>query len=170
MNGNPLVTSDPIRSAAATAPTSVEVGGERRASLAGAGIAAAICLLIAVIGWAIQPDTGWIIGVVGLPMVTILAWRSAPAVVAASTRTKVARHAVGLAVRTIVLTDVVITGLIALLFLVSSVGQGSGESMVWALVVVFYGLVAIPVAGIPLLVIVVPAALVWAALVRTAIR
>jgi hypothetical protein len=168
MDTTPITVNVP-EAAETSAPTAAEVAEERRASGVGVGIAGGICLLIAVAGWALQRDTGWTVGALGLPATTLFAWRMAPRVVAA-TPSRSRWLAFGLAVRVIVLTDVVITGLFAVLFLVSSFGQSSGESIVWVAIVLFYGLIALPVVGIPLLIIVLPAALLWAALLRFALR
>jgi hypothetical protein len=45
---------------------------------AGAVVAAAIALVIAVVGLALVPGIGWVLGLAGLPGTTWLAWRLAP--------------------------------------------------------------------------------------------
>ena len=62
--------------------------------------------MIAAIGWQIAPE-GWVLGIVGLPATTFLAWKMSPGVVAADRQGAVAR-AIGLTVATILITDVLV--------------------------------------------------------------
>jgi len=148
----------------------------RNASVVGAAVAAAICVVIAAIGWQIAPE-GWVVGIVGLPATTFLAWKMSPGVVAADRQGAVAR-AIGLTVATILITDaLVIAGLIGTAAL-GMPGFGLGVSATDALTVVIsalgegvlFGLIGAVVIGIPVSVVVFPAALVWATLVRRLVR
>ena len=149
----------PPATTATTATTASSVD-RRTASVVGAAVAAAICILIAAIGWQIAPE-GWVIGIVGLPATTFLAWKMSPGVVAADRQGAVAR-AIGL------------TGAAAL----GVAGFGLGVSATDALTVVMsalgegilFGLIGAVVIGIPVSVVVFPAALVWAGIVRRLIR
>ena len=87
----------------ATTASSVD---RRTASVVGAAVAAAICVVIAAIGWQIAPE-GWVLGIVGLPATTFLAWKMSPGVVAADRQGAVAR-AIGLTVATILITDALV--------------------------------------------------------------
>lgn len=158
-------------------PTQGEATVDRlRASRLGAIVAAAICILIAAIGWQIAPE-GWVLGIVGLPATTFLAWKMGPGVVAADRQGAVAR-ACGLTVATILISDalavVVLIGAAAL----GMPGFGLGFTATDALTVVvaalaegiLFGLIGAVVIGIPVSVVVFPAALVWAAVVRRLIR
>ena len=73
-------------------------------------MAAAICVVIAAIGWQIAPE-GWVLGIVGLPATTFLAWKMSPGVVAADRQGAVAR-AIGLTVATILITDALVVAVL----------------------------------------------------------
>ena len=139
-------------------------------------MAAAICILIAAIGWQIAPE-GWVLGIVGLPATTFLAWKMSPGVVAADRQGAVAR-AIGLTVATILITDALVIAVLMGAAALGVAGFGLGVSATDALTVVMsalgegilFGLIGAVVIGIPVSVVVFPAALVWAGIVRRLIR
>jgi hypothetical protein len=137
-----------------------------------AGVAAAICVAIAGLGWAMVPE-GWVLGVVGLPGTTFLAWRMGRTV-ATSTRSGAVGVALGLSVGTILMADALVVGLIVI---AASIGgfdsltvDGGATFLATLLGGAAFGLFMLVigafVVGIPVAVVVVPAALIWAALVR----
>jgi hypothetical protein len=140
-------------------------------------VAAAICAIIAVGGWLQSPPGGAIIGAIGFPGTTMLAWRMGPHVVAATRRGAVA-VAGELAVGSILVADALVVGIVLLGAAVGGAGsmtiQGGAVSTVdlvgglfaGAAVGIFYFVVGAIVVGIPVAVIVVPAALAWAVIVR----
>ena len=150
--------------------------GRRNASVIGAAVAAAICILIAAIGWQIAPE-GWVLGIVGLPATTFLAWKMSPGVVVADRQGAVAR-AVGLTIATILITDALVIAVLIGSAAFGMPGFGLGVSATDALTVVLsalgegilFGLIGAVVIGIPVSVVVFPAALVWAGIVRRLIR
>ncbi len=144
---------------------------ERNIPAIGAALAATIALFIAVVGGALKPDDqGWLLGVLGVPVTTILAWRTAPRVVAETTKRGIAMRAVGLGVRTIVFTETAILGTVVTVATLFSLLDPDGQSLVGVGFLVVYGLVAMVVGGLVVAVIVIPAAFVWAALLRIATR
>jgi hypothetical protein len=168
------------------APTIAEFATDRahpRAPMIAAGVAAAICLIIAGLGWLMAPEgralgwfpvpVGWVIGVVGLPGTTFLAWRMG-ARVATATRPGAAGIAFGLAVGTILVADALVVALAVVSASIGSLDSWSIDGGATFLATLFGGIVfglflfmigAILV-GIPVAIVVVPAALIWAALVR----
>jgi len=148
----------------------------RHASVVGAAVAGAICLVIATVGWQVAPE-GWVLGIVGLPATTFLAWRMGPGIVAADRQGALAR-AVGLTVGTILLSDaLVVVGLMAAAA-VGAPGFGLGiaaSDVVTVLVTalaegILFGMIGAVLIGIPVSVVVFPAALMWATLVRRLVR
>jgi len=160
------------------APRTTEEAGvdRKRASHVGAVVAAAICVAIAALGWQLAPE-GWVLGIAGLPATTYLAWRMGPGVAAATGRNAVNR-AVVLSAATIVLSDaLVILVLIGWVVVdsVDSISIDGGASAIAALVGgLAFGVLAFLIGGIvvgvPVVVVVFPAALVWAAVVRRLVR
>jgi hypothetical protein len=152
------------------------VAHDPSAAPVGAALAIAICLVIAAVGWLVTP-VGWIPGLVGLPATAFLAWRLGPGVVAATGRRAVSRAGL-LAVGTIVLTDALVVIVSVVGVVVSSfdsVSNDGGATFVTVLVGgfvdgVFAFLIGAVLVGIPVAVVVVPAALVWVALVRYLVR
>jgi hypothetical protein len=146
------------------------------ARMIAAGVAGAICLAIAGLGWLMAPE-GWVLGLVGLPGTTLLAWRMGRPV-AASTRSGAVGIALGLSVGTILLADALVVGLIVIS---ASIGgfdsltvDGGATFLATLLGGAAFGLfmfvIGAIVVGIPVAVVVVPAALIWAALVRFLVR
>ncbi len=159
-------------------PTQAEVAVDRhRASAIGAVVSIAICIVIAAVGWLMAPE-GWVLGVAGLPATTFLAWRMGPSVVAASTGRDVVNRAVLLSAGAIVLTDALVIIISIGSVVVSSVDSVSIDGGASAVAVlagglafgVFAFLLGALIVGIPVAIVVVPAALVWAAVVRRLVR
>ena len=140
-------------------------------------VAAVMCMVFAFAGWLIAPPTGWIIGVVGIPGTTFLAWRMAPRVIHAS-GTRVLAIAGGLAIGSIFIADSIVSIVVATASIVSETGHvlaDGGEvtlpGFITAGVVafafsIFLFIVGAVVVGVFALVSVVPAALIWAVTVR----
>jgi hypothetical protein len=158
-------------------PDAISLATHPGAARLGAIVAAAICVVIAVGGWLQAPPMGAIVGAIGFPGTTTLAWRMGPHVVAARRRGAVAL-AGELAVGSILLADALVVGIVLLGAAVGGGGSmtidGSAASAVdlvgglsaGAAVGIFYFVVGAIVIGIPVAVIVVPAALAWAEIVR----
>ena len=157
-------------------PAQAKAGVDRRrASRIGAGVAVAICIVIAAVGWLIAPE-GWILGLVGLPVTTFLAWRMAPGVVAADRQEAVAR-AFGLTIATIVMADALVVALMMGAAVLGLAGTGMSpatDAVTGIIEVVGFGVIAFffgaVIVGIPVVIVVVPAAPVWAAAVRQLVR
>jgi hypothetical protein len=157
---------------AATAPGVTAVTANPRAPLIAAGIAAGICLAIAGLGWVIAPE-GWVLGVVGFPGTTFLAWRMG-ARVATATRAGAAGIALGLTVETILIADALVVVLVVISSSIGSFDSLTVDGGATFLATLFGGavfglfmfLIGAVVVGIPVALVVVPAALIWAALVR----
>ncbi len=158
-----------------TDPGVTVVTANPRAPLIAAAIAAGICLAIAGLGWLLAPE-GWVLGVVGLPGTTYLAWRMGARVATAS-RAGAAGIAFSLTVETIVIADALVVGLIVLAAAVGSFDSLTVDGGATFLATLFGGavfglfvfLIGAFVVGIPVAVVVVPAALIWAALVRVVV-
>jgi hypothetical protein len=137
-----------------------------------AGVAGAICVAIAGLGWVMAPE-GWVVGVVGLPGTMFLAWRMGEHI-ATSTRSGAVGVALGLSVATILLADALVVGLIVIAASVGAVGSLTVDGGATFLATLFGGaafglfmfVIGAIVVGIPVAIVVVPAALIWAALVR----
>jgi hypothetical protein len=148
-----------------------------RAARLGAAVAAAICVTIALGGWLLAPPSGWVVGAIGCPGTTVLAWRMAPKVIAA-TRGGAFAMAVALAIGAILVADALVVGGILVGAAVEAVRSSSldgaaisavglvGGMVGGAAMGIFLFLVGAIVVGIPVSVIVMPAALIWAAVVR----
>jgi hypothetical protein len=169
-----LATLDEPSAIDAIAPTHSDT--HVHAAAIAACVAAIQCVGIAIAGWQIAPE-GWVAGIVGLPSTTFLAWRMGPGVAAAGRDGAVGR-AVGLSIATILLTDALVVAILLLGsgagFTGSWIGPGTGDPLTaivngvgLGIVLYFYGALIV---GIPAAVIVVPAALVWAAIVRRLVR
>jgi hypothetical protein len=144
---------------------------ERSVRGIGAALAAVIALCIATTGGALKPDDqGWLLGVLGFPAATILAWRTAPRVMAETTKHGVARRATWFGVRTIAWTEAAIFGLAIIVLGLASLVDQQGQPLAWILFLAAYGFVAMVVSGVAVAVIVIPAAILWAALLRIAAR
>ena len=144
----------------------------------GALIAAAICAVVALVGGLIQPPEGVIVGLIGLPGTTWLAYRLAPAIVVADRRTAL-KLALILAVRAVLIGDAIVVAAIGLWTLPQALGtllamSDPGSMLAYAITgpVVFlalgvllflFGLVFF---GLPAIAICIPAAIVWAGVVR----
>jgi hypothetical protein len=148
----------------------------RKASVVGAAVAAAICLVIAAVGWLIAPE-GWVLGIAGLPATTFFAWKLGPGVADAD-RSGAAARAFGLTVATILVSDALVVVLLIGAAAVGMAGFGLGVTATDALTIIlaalgegiFVYLIGAVVVGIPVSVVVFPAALVWAAIVRLVVR
>jgi hypothetical protein len=142
------------------------------ARMIAAGVAGAICLAIAGLGWLLAPE-GWVLGLVGLPGTTLLAWRMGGHLTT-STRSGAAGVALGLSVGTILITDALVVGLIVISASVGAFASLTTDGGATFLATFFGGAVfglfmfvlGAIVVGIPAAIVVVPAALIWAALVR----
>lgn len=147
----------------------------------GAIVAATICSVIAWGGWLIGPPGGWIVGAIGFPGTTILAYRLAPQVLGATRRGAIG-VAGELAIGSILVADALIVSVIIIAAVLGSAGTAPVEpaaslvDAVGGLVASLVGGVLIGilsfiigaiVIGIPIAIVVVPAALVWALAVRS---
>jgi hypothetical protein len=131
----------------------------RRASVIGAAVAACICFVVAAAGEIVGIPGGWLLGIGGLPATTFLASRMGPRVVAASTEGALA-HAVVLGIETIILSDL----LVAIVLAIASLQESwIGGALVGGMLVFIIGAIFV---GLPVTVIVLPAAFIWAVIVR----
>jgi hypothetical protein len=158
-------------------PDAISFATHPGAARLGAIVASAICVVIAVGGWLQAPPMGVIVGAIGFPGTTMLAWRMGPHAVAA-TRGGAVAVAGELAVGSILLADALVVGIVLLGAAVGGGGSmtidgdaASAVDLVGGLsggvaIAIFYFVVGAIVIGIPVGVIVVPAALVWAVIVR----
>jgi hypothetical protein len=148
-----------------------------RAARLGAAIAAVICVFIAWVGWLIAPPTGWIVGAIGFPGAAVLAWKMAPRVIAAS-RFGAAAEAFVLAIGSIAVADVLVSAFFAAGFIANGIGAATVDGASFPLLEVvtmilqaaylaaMVFLLGAIIVGIPVALVVVPAALIWAAFVR----
>jgi hypothetical protein len=149
----------------------------RDASRLGAMCAALICALVAALGFLMNPPTGWLLGIAGLPASTFVAWRLAPSVVTAG-RWSALGLASLMAAATYVLSDLVISIGIVVWAMISAVlsalvhpGQPSLPGFAELLVAIVPGVIFLFVVGaaifattaIPTVLV---AALVWVVAVR----
>jgi hypothetical protein len=142
--------------------------------LIGAVVAAAIALLIAVVGLALVPGSGWVLGIAGLPGTTWLAWRLAPRAVRGGIA-DTARVALELGILSILLADALV---VAVLLGWEAVGAAGSQpasvdltAMVGAAIEVALAFVPIAVIGafmlgLPAAIVVLPAAFAWTVAVR----
>ena len=140
----------------------------------GAIVAAVIALAIAIAGaWAV-PWFGWVVGIAGLPGTTWLAWHLAPRAVRGGTGDAV-RVALELGVLAILVADGLVVAVLLGSAALGAVGASQfaidPTSLIGGIVQValsFVSLVVIGacIVGIPAAVVVLPAAFVWAAIVR----
>jgi hypothetical protein len=140
----------------------------------GAIVAAVIALVIAVAGAWLIPAGGWVLGIVGLPGTTVVAWRLAPRAASSPARASL-RVAVELTFWSIIVADVlVVVGLLgwaAMTGLATSDGTidiGASivtiaQTAVWSVAIVAIGAVFV---GIPAAILVAPAAVAWVVIVR----
>lgn len=143
----------------------------------GAVVAAVIALVIAVLGaWLVRD--GWMLGVAGLPGTTVLASMLAPRAVTGERRHAV-RTAGRLALYAILLADGLASRFIVAWAAVTTLANGDGPSDVFGIAIgvigaaaYFVGVFAIGAVffGLAASVVVLPAALIWVALVRRLAR
>ena len=164
-------------SASSARPAAIQVATHPGTAGLGAIVAGAICAVIAAGGWVVAPPIGWIVGAIGFPGTTMLAWWMSPHAVAA-TRHGAVGVAAELAVGSILIADALVVGIGLLAAAVGSVatmtvggGSVSAADLVGAMVGgvsigILYFLIGALAVGIPVAVIVVPAALTWAVVVR----
>ena len=141
------------------------LAADQHAGRLGAGVAIAICALIAWVGWLIDPNAGWMAGVAGMPATALIAWQLAAGSIGA-TFGAAAGRAFGLTIGTILLTDAFVVTAIA----VGGTAGAGGDVLLGALqsvgIAVYLYVIGALVVGIPVSVIVVPAAFVWVFIVR----
>ncbi len=135
---------------------------DRHASRLGAAVAVGICIFITWAGWLISPSDGFVVGLLGRPGTAFLAWRAAPASIEATAVAALSR-AIGLTIGTILVADALAVWAIALAGLASPGSSGDllirlGQTVGVSVLLFVAGALVI---GIPISVIVVPAALVW---------
>ncbi len=147
----------------------------------GALTAVGMCVLIAAIGFVISPPMGALFGAVGMPGTVVLAYRLAPSMATAD-RLAAVWLAVRLSFETILIADALTIAGIGLLLLASVVGTPSSGSpgvdvagAIGAIIgLTFYGvlvfLVALLLVGVPAALVVLPAALIWSVVIRSAGR
>ena len=167
------VASAEHRSITATAITTTQ----RRSARLGAMVAAAICGVIAIGGWIVQPDGSQMVGLLGLPAATILGYRLAGRVIAAD-RQGAAVVGSGLAIGTVLVTDaLVVIAMVGELLLDSAdllagrglieLAAGLATDIATAIATaLFLYLMGALIVGVPILLVTVPAAMAWAILVR----
>lgn len=158
-------------------PAATVIATVRRPARLGAIVAAAICGVIAIGGWIVQPGDGQMAGLLGLPAATVLGHRLAGRVVEADRR-GAAVVGSGLAIGTVLVTDALVVAALVAEFMADSVGQVAGRdaielgarlaadlatSIVTALYLYLAGALIV---GGPMLALTVPAAMVWAIAVR----
>ena len=159
------------------APSAQPTDVPAAAPLLGAGVAALLCAAIAWLGWLVDLPGGWMVGLLGLPGSTVLAWKLAPRVISAD-RGGAFGVAVGLAIGSILVADAIV---VAFFVAGSAAGIMTGVSIdgtpspfaeaigglaglaLLGIVVFVVGALSV---GMLVSVIAVPAALIWAALVR----
>lgn len=161
----------PSRSAAKS--LEAHPGGPRLGTI----VAVAICVAIAAVGWLVAPPAGWIVGVMGLPAATVLSWWMAPSVLDATGRGVLAL-ASELAIGSIVATVALVASVVMLGVVVASAGSmsvaGAGFSLLELVAMIGGGaatwmpivVVGAMLVSIPLLFIVLPAALAWTFAIR----
>jgi len=140
----------------------------------GAVVAAAISIGIATAGVSALPGLGWWFGIAGLPGTALLAWRLAPRAIHGGMRDG-ARVSLELAVLSIVVADVLVVAVLLATETVGAAGSTPVSSGFGALVGVVIQVAAafVPLVligaflfGLPAAVVVLPAALLWTAIVR----
>jgi hypothetical protein len=129
------------------------------------------------VGWLLAAPEGWIVGVIGLPGTTALAWRIAPRVIDATRRGAVAR-ALGLAVGSVMITDALVSIVMAAAETLGGISTLSADGRELTLpaiatagltalaLAIFLFLVGAVFVGLVVLASVVPLAFIWAGLVR----
>ncbi len=157
--------------ATAIAPT------QRRPARLGAIVAAAICGVIAIGGWIVQPDGSQMVGLLGLPAATILGYRLAGRVIAAD-RQGAAVVGGGFAIGTVLVTDALVVIAMVGESVVDSADRLAGHDLIELVAdlatdlvtaiaaALFLYLMGALIVGLPVLLVTVPAAMVWAILVR----
>ena len=151
----------------------VETRGTPDVPAVGAIVAATISITIASIGWLLVPDVGWILGIAGLPGTTVLAWRLAPRAVMGDTKRAI-RVAGDLALFSILVADGLITCVLIVWTVMGALTSGEptapADILIGAvgLALYFIGIFAIGAVfyGLAASVVVLPAALIWVAIVR----
>jgi hypothetical protein len=139
----------------------------------GALVAASLSIIIALVGWLLVPDVGWILGIAGIPGTTVVAWRLAPRATVGGTRRAI-RVAGELALFSILVADALITGLLLAWTVIGALTAGAPTAPtdiligVVGLALYFIGVFAIGAVfyGLAASVVVVPAALTWVVIVR----
>jgi hypothetical protein len=144
----------------------------------GAVVALAVSSTIAMVGLLLDPVVGFVIGAVGVPVAVTLGWRMAPEAAAAS-GLRILAVPLWLGARTILLADAIIVGV------VTPFGAAWGlpwvvtdhEPISWPLylvggclalgvIVIAIYLCGLAFVGLPVMVLVMPAAIIWAALLK----
>lgn len=142
--------------------------------LIGAVVAAAIALVIAVVGLALVPGSGWVLGIAGLPGTTWLAWRLAPRAVRGGIG-DTARVALELGIVSILVADALVVAVLLGWEAVGAAGSQPASVDLTAMVgvAIRVALAFVPIAvigafmlGLPAAIVVLPAAIVWAFVVR----
>lgn len=150
--------------------------------LLGVVVAAFICAFVIIGGAVVDPPGGWVVGMIGLPTTLVLSWGFAPELIATSRRQAVA---IGLwfGAKTILLTDALIVGIGIVPAAIAGLPWvvTDHHPLSWPIFLIA-GLVALVVlaavvfaigaaiVGIPVSFVVLPAALVWAFLLRAFLR
>lgn len=143
----------------------------------GAAVAVTICAVIAALGWLEAPPAGSIVGLIGLPGASILAWRIAPRVLETSGRGAVA-VALRLVVSSILIADAIVSVAIAAAMMLdgtATVFVGGGQTALPGIFTALFTGTALAIflfilgaffVGLLALIYVVPIALLWAGVVR----
>jgi hypothetical protein len=147
----------------------------------GALTAVGLCMLIAIFGFIISPPMGALFGAVGMPGTVILAYRLAPSMATAD-RLAAVWLAARLSFEAILIADALTIAGIGLMVLASVIGAPSSGSpgldvagAIGAIIgLTFYGvlvfLVGLLLVGGPAALVVLPAALLWSVVIRSAAR
>jgi hypothetical protein len=163
-----------------TTPEQISPGSPQLRPL-GSLIAVTISIVIAAGGLVINAQTGWIAGLLGMPVVAVLGWRMSDEMAAATGR-HVLAVALWFGARTILVAAAIVT--IVLILGTGFYGLGwvvdghslaevplyliAGAVALVALGVLYY-LAGLALIGLPMLAVVLPAALVWAVVFRAVI-
>lgn len=148
----------------------------------GSLIAVAISIVIAAGGLLIDTRTGWIAGLLGMPVVAVLGWRMSDEMAAATGR-HVLAVALWFGARTILVAAAIVAAVLVIgtaAYGVSWVVDGhplidvplylvAGAIVLIALGAVYY-LCGLALIGLPMLVLVLPAAMVWGFVLRATLR
>ncbi len=148
----------------------------------GVMVAMFICSVVIVGGAVLDPPGGWVVGLVGLPATLALSWRFGPELATATGRGTV-KAGVRFGAKVILVTDALVIGVAAVPTAISGISWvfTDHHPFEWPVYLVagFFGLLGLAVlfflagaafVGIPVSFVVLPAALLWAYLLRALLR